>query len=182
MPEKLILVRHPQVTSDYRAVCYGRTDVALSNEGQAQIPELVTRLAAHRPTVIYHSGLTRTRLVAMELSQVTGTVCIEDQRLQEMNFGTWEGQTWQAIYEATGNAMDGFLNDPNHFAPLGGETTFAMRDRVLSWYHDLPAPGCVMAIIHGGPIAALRGTLGSIAVTDWPSLVPACGEFLEIAT
>ena len=106
-----------------------------------------------------------------------------DPRLAECHFGAWEGLRWDAIYADSGDAMMGLVTAPHAFRPGGdGETTFAMRDRVMAWVGDVVTreAGPIVAICHGGPIAAIRGTLSDAPVSDWPSLVPRYGEVVTV--
>jgi broad specificity phosphatase PhoE len=98
-----------------------------------------------------------------------------DPRLRERHFGEWERKRWDDIHAATGDAMLGMLTDPAGWRPPGGETTFELRDRVMCWYAELPATGTVLAVTHGGPIAALVGTLRGLPVGDWPKQIPPAG-------
>ncbi|TXG82322.1 MAG: hypothetical protein E6R12_11790 [Sphingomonadales bacterium] len=121
----LWLLRHPPVAVTWRARCYGVTDAPLARAAFA-LPE--------PPPVeqVVHSGLRRTRGPAEKLAAVLGVPRIEDAQWRERDFGTWEGQTWHAIYRATGDAMDGMLTDPEGFRPGGdGETTMELAWRVV---------------------------------------------------
>jgi broad specificity phosphatase PhoE len=57
-----------------------------------------------------------------------------------------------------------------------------MRDRAMDWLNEAVrgGEGAVFAICHGGPIAAIRGSLGGVPVTAWPTLVPRYGEIVTI--
>jgi broad specificity phosphatase PhoE len=57
-----------------------------------------------------------------------------------------------------------------------------MRDRVMAWLADAAQleTGSIVAICHGGPIAAIRGTLSGASVSEWPSLVPRYGEVVTV--
>jgi broad specificity phosphatase PhoE len=101
-----------------------------------------------------------------------GLVAVCDPRWLERGFGDWEGVSWEAIYRASGSAMDGMIDDPGSFRPGGGETTFEMRDRVMEGFGVLPGGRCLV-ITHGGPIAAVRGALAGLEVRDWP--IGGCG-------
>jgi D-serine deaminase-like pyridoxal phosphate-dependent protein len=61
---RVLLVRHCEVEDRYRHVCYGRSDVSLSQSGLAKSRELACQLAVEPITVVCHSGLTRTRILA----------------------------------------------------------------------------------------------------------------------
>ncbi|PIE02444.1 MAG: histidine phosphatase family protein [Acidobacteria bacterium] len=174
----LILIRHGQVHERYRGVCYGTSDVELSERGKTQSQTVASELANQPLARIYHSDVIRTRFLAELLAEMTNRQLFPDKRLRERCFGTWELQTWDAIYSQTGNAMDGMIDDPESFAPEGGESTFAFRDRVFSWYNQLPDRGTFAVVAHGGTIAALLGTLKHLPVRQWPDFIPACGKYV----
>jgi broad specificity phosphatase PhoE len=109
-----------------------------------------------------------------------GVPAIADTDLRERDFGTWELRNWSDIYAEVGHAMDGLILDPVSYAPPGGETTFALRDRALRWYARLPSEGLIVAITHGGPVAALRGALLGWTVERWPQLIPAYGSITRL--
>jgi broad specificity phosphatase PhoE len=176
---RILLVRHCQVGPEYRGLCYGQSDIELSSDGKAQSLRIAEQLATRPITHLFHSGLRRTCFLA-EL--VTSKVCvpaIADADLLERNFGNWELRTWDAIFAEVGREMNGLVLRPADYAPPDGETTFALRDRVLSWYRRLPTHGLIVAITHGGPIAALRGTLLGLAADRWPELIPEFGSITE---
>ena len=177
---RVLLVRHCEVASQYRQLCYGRSDVELSELGLEQSEELARRLAREPITHLFHSGLGRTSRLAEALDTLKGIPANASYLLRERDYGEWELQTWDAIYAATGDAMLGTLREPAGWRPPGGETTFEMRDRIMTWYHDLPKAGVIVAVTHGGPIAALLGTLSGRPVDEWPALVPPTGTVVEV--
>jgi broad specificity phosphatase PhoE len=141
---------------------------------------LAEQLGALPLTNLFHSGLRRTQFLAELVASRVGIPATADTDLRERDFGTWELRSWDKIFAEVGRAMDGLVLDPANYAPPGGETTLALRDRVLGWYRRLPPDGLIVAITHGGPIAALRGALGGWAVDRWPDLIPACGAISEL--
>ena len=175
MNRRVLLVRHPAVDARFAGVCYGASDAPLGPDGLAAADELAILLAREPVTHLYHSGLSRTAAVAERLAALTGVDAVSDTRLRERSFGEWELRTWDEIHADTGDAMMGTVSDPAGWRPPGGETTFELRDRVLAWYAELPPSGVIVAVTHGGPIAALRGVLAKAPVTEWPELVPRPG-------
>jgi broad specificity phosphatase PhoE len=166
----IILVRHTAVALAWRGRCYGRSDVPLSRAGKAAIAPLVAKLHRHNPDRIIHSGLKRTRALAEALGASTG-----DPAWQERDFGSWEGQSWAAIYRASGAAMDGMIDAPDEFRPGGGETTTELAQRAAAAYAALPTTGTTLIITHGGPIAAILGMQRGLQPRDWLTLVPPHG-------
>ncbi|MFM8581223.1 MAG: histidine phosphatase family protein [Planctomycetaceae bacterium] len=180
MSGKLLLVRHPPVAAEYRPCCYGQLDVPLSPEGEAMIPGLVEQLAAYPVARVWHSGLQRATAVAVALAERLQLAPLLEPRLKERHFGDWEGVPWSQIFQTSGDAMLKMISEPDTWTPAGGETTYAVRDRVLDWYAGLPVGECLVAIAHGGVICSLRGALAGLPVADWIPLIPPCGEVIEL--
>lgn len=137
---------------------------------------LVEQLAALKPGVIIHSDTVRTRAIAEPLADRLGTASIADPMWRERDFGTWEGQTWHAIYRATGNAMDGMMTDPENFRPGGGETTRALATRIAGAMRNLPPTNCIVVISHGGPIACARASRTGVPLQQLAALIPSTGS------
>jgi len=131
--------------------------------------------------------LRRARRITSLIEAQTGVRAIYSPDLRERDFGAWEKRSWDEIYAETGDAMDGMIDAPESWRPPRGETTFEMRDRVIQFLARALEPleldgAAAKAVVvgHGGPIAAIRGTLGNTPVVDWPKLVPRHGEVVEL--
>lgn len=178
MMRRVLLVRHTEVARAWKGRCYGQSDMALSRAGQSCARDLAGALAGWKPDRIVHSGLTRARILAEAVAALADVVPHADTAWQERDFGSWEGRSWAAIYRETGSAMDGMIDDPDGYRPGGGETTTTFAARALAAFHSLPH-GRIMVITHGGPIAAIAGSLRGLPPRDWLALVPALGASLE---
>jgi broad specificity phosphatase PhoE len=181
MQRRILLVRHCAVDSRYSGVCYGQSDVELSPEGCSHSLRVAEELSALPVTHLFYSGLTRAEHTASLLAIRVGIGAVADPALQERNFGSWELRRWDAIFDEVGDAMNGLILNPANYAPPDGETTFALRDRVLDWYRRLPPRGLIVALTHGGPIAVLSGTLLGLTPVHWPKLIPAHGAVTEVS-
>jgi broad specificity phosphatase PhoE len=180
LKSSLILVRHGPVADRYHGLCYGRSDVELSPRGEGRSRELAETLAALPVDRIMHSGLGRTCYLAQHLGQRLGLPACRAEALCERDFGRWELRSWDDLHREYGDTILKMVSEPGAFRPGGGETTFEMRNRVLEWFRGVPRDGLSVAVTHGGPIAALLGTLGNLPVAAWPGLIPPCGECVEI--
>ena len=176
----LHLVRHPPVSKAWQKRCYGQSDPGLSRDGMAMAETLVDQLAALKPDVIVHSDLARTRAIAEPVARRLGLKCVADPLWRERNFGDWEGQTWNAIYRATGNAMDGMIDDPEHFRPGGGETTYELIARIKRVLAGLPNLPSVIVIAHGGPIACAKLIADDLPIASLGANIPALGEIVTM--
>lgn len=178
----VILVRHGAVAARYRGLCYGRSDVELDPAGEEQHRRLAAELSSLPLRRIVHSGRIRTRRLAEALGEACGLEVVACELLQERDFGDWELQSWERIFAACGEEMTRMLTDPEGYRPGGGETTFELRDRVMRWYEALPHDGLTVAATHGGPIAALVGTLRGLPVEVWPQWIPPYGGTVWLPT
>jgi broad specificity phosphatase PhoE len=179
MTSGLLLVRHTEIAERYQGVCYGASDVELSANGIRNVHEVASRLAALPVTRIVHSGLTRTRILAECLGQLTNLAPICCAGLRERDFGAWELQSWNAIFEQQGDKIARIISEPESYRPGGGETTFEMRDRIAAAFRTLPRDGLTVVVTHGGPIAVFLGTQQNLPVPEWLTLIPAYGEIVH---
>ncbi len=176
----LILIRHTDVAADWQGRCYGASDVALSPSGEAAIAPIAAELAATGPARVIDSGRQRARRLAHAIAGQANCACASDERLCELNFGAWEGQSWSDIFAAVGHDMARLIHEPDAFAPPDGETVHAMRRRVVAAVVELGRTHGTILVTHGGPISAVRGTLANRPAKCWPGLVPDFGRALPI--
>jgi broad specificity phosphatase PhoE len=177
------LVRHTVISRHWSGRCYGQSDVPLSREGREAAKALAASIASMGVSRLYVSPLRRARFLGgLVVRENSSLEMVVDPRLKECHFGTWEGSTWDAIYAESGDEMMGLVHAPGTFRPGNdGETTYEMRDRVIAWLDDAIKDGApVLAICHGGPIAAIRGTVTGVPPAVWPSLVPRYGETITL--
>lgn len=178
---RVVLIRHTEVAAHWKGRCYGQSEVGLSAAGRAAARSLAADLALNPGTLIVASPLRRARFLGALIARRTSMQVALEPRLAECNFGTWEGRFWNDIYAGTGSAMMGLVTAPETFRPGGGETTFDLRDRAMTWLDGVRhSERQTIAVAHGGPIAAIRGTLSGAPVQDWPALVPPYGGIVEL--
>jgi len=139
------LARHP-ATSLPAGTCYGRLDVGLAADCW---PDFLEALAASGATRVWSSPARR----CVEPARATGLPIIIEPRLQELDFGTWEGRRWSDIPRPE---FDYWAADLLARAPHGGETGAALIVRVSAAWDAIIAPGKDCAVItHGGPLKVL---------------------------
>jgi broad specificity phosphatase PhoE len=182
MNSDLILIRHARVADCYRGICYGRSNVALGPEGIKESDTLAEIISGWPIRHLITSGAARARALAERIAERTGLAMTIEPALLERDFGAWEMRSWDAIYQEVGDALSGLIHEPETFRPPGGETTGELRVRVLSWYERRPRSGLTVVVAHGGPIAAIRGTLAGKAPVDWVTLIPEPGEWITLVS
>lgn len=165
-------MRHPAVAVE-EGVCYGHSDVALAYEPSVSSTALAMRLATLQvppPRVLLSSPLLRCATVAAAMAGDFGCAHSVDERLKEMNFGSWEQQRWDAIDRGL---LDEWAANFEHARAHGGESVAQFVARVQSW---LDAFGltreCSPAYVvtHAGVIRVIASLLLDVPVaraTQW---------------
>ncbi len=157
MAKELILLRHGYTGKRYRNRFVGSMDIPLDITGRKQAASLAKMLRFSPSVHCLCSPLKRARETA-EIAINSHKVSIEiDPDLQEVNFGRWEGMTFDEILAKYPEGVKGWANFENDFAFPGGESIkdFLARirriaDRIIANQADT-----VMAFAHGGVIRAL---------------------------
>lgn len=177
---RLWLVRHarPLVAP---GVCYGGLDVAADDKHtKASALRLHSALPPHI-TVIHSSPLRRCRQLADELFSLrANTAPIQlDARLQEMDFGTWEGRRWDDIARAE---IEAWIADFTRFRPGNGESLQQVLARVAQALHDAQQSGKdAVWITHAGVIRCVLWLLehghGEPKANEWTVAAPGFGEW-----
>jgi alpha-ribazole phosphatase len=146
---RVVLVRHPAPLI-VPGVCYGRRlDMAAAPAGN-----MVADPALTGALVVWTSPARRCLGVAGQVAAALEVPLRVDERLQELDFGDWEGQPWSAIPR---DDLDRWAADPLAFAPPGGESGAALIARVRSFQAGL-SQDCVV-VSHGGPLKVLEALL-----------------------
>lgn len=79
---------------------------------------------------------------------------IIDERLRELHFGEWEGQTWDALDNV---ALQIWMDDFVNVCIPGGESMLQMAERLRSFWNELVQTnqGKVAIVTHAGVIRIL---------------------------
>lgn len=147
---EITLVRHPPTVAP-ADVCIGRSDVACAAGWDVLAEGLHATLEP--PQRLYTSPLSRCRVFADWLASRWQLVPVVDARLQELDFGHWEGRRWSEIERAD---SDPWAADPLNVAPPGGECYGALLARVDDWLAEFgSAEQRIVVVTHAGPVRAL---------------------------
>ncbi|MBU3583308.1 histidine phosphatase family protein [Polynucleobacter sp. 15G-AUS-farblos] len=175
---KIWAVRHPKPLVA-NGVCYGQLDLEID---RSQLDVLAQAISSQLPKglPIYCSSLIRSLDLAKAIHRFRPEATIHsDSRLNEFNFGIWEGLFWSDIPKTE---IDIWVQEfPNYF--FGGkESVCGFIDRVKSILYELRDADQLILITHAGVIKALHflsqsnsGVLSDM--DDWPKQVIGFGEF-----
>ena len=156
---RLLLIRHAEPDEDARGRCYGRLDVGLSPAGLASAERLAESLRAVELDAVYVSP----RLRAVQTAAALGASRMDD-RLRELDFGEFEGRTYDEIEREHPEFFRSWMETPTLVRFPGGESYGELRQRVSAALADIVAANdnrTVALVSHGGVIrAALAIALG----------------------
>ncbi len=175
---KVHLVRHTSVVWDGSIVCYGNTDVAVRDTFETEAQHTLRRLSGLTPEAVFTSPLSR----ASQLATYCGYAhAIHDDRLKEMNFGSWEGRLWEDIIgdQEIGPFFERYINEPTP----GGESQQMQYDRVEDFILEKKAEGLhsILVFCHGGVINCARVLAGQVALREAFITIPDFGSLTTLS-
>lgn len=106
MAIKLILIRHGESEGNVQRKFSGFQDVNLTKKGIWQAERLAYRLKELPVDVVYCSDLKRARHTAEIIFGSRGIDIMPNSNLREMNFGIWEGYTFEEVMARYGNGNE----------------------------------------------------------------------------
>ena len=167
---ELILIRHGQTEWSLSGQHTGRTDIPLTDAGEATAKALAPRLARRRLAAVLSSPLSRATRTA-ELAGLTGVR--SDPDLVEWDYGGYEGLTAAQIQEARpgwdlwrDGVVPGGADHPGERLDQVAARTDAVLDRVRPLLDD----GDVAVVAHGH--------LARVLAVRWLGLDASAGRLL----
>jgi len=158
----LTFMRHPSIDLE-SGRCLGQADVDLSSAGESSLESLAEEACRLLPDRIVSSDLKRCRLLT---EQIAARLCIApvyDPIWREIDFGSWENRTWDAIRDEEGEALAEWAADFVTIAPPGGESFLQLQKRVVAGISRLdPGTAHVLIVTHAGVIRAAHAALSGL--------------------
>ena len=178
MASRLILLRHGRTGLSGRYV--GSTDVPLSEEGRAQIQGLRPGLAAMRIDALLTSPMLRCTQTAHLLG--LGLPLQLDPDLREIDFGRWEGKTFEEIEAQDPELVQEWAQGKEDFCFPGGEATAVFTGRMESAKNRLLSTdaGTMLLVAHGGVIRSLICGLLGLSLQNYLLFQVAKGHYSTI--
>lgn len=166
----LHLIRH---TSPHipEGTCYGRLDLDVSDTFAVEARQVQSKLE-NTYSNVFVSPLRR----CLKLAEYLNLSFEVDCRIQEMNFGDWEGVSWSDIDPAQINA---WADDIVGYRVPGGERFQDVLDRVGEFLSELPG-GDNLLITHSGVIKACWALRGGLSVEVAAKRSMGFGDYLSI--
>lgn len=159
----VILVRHtrPAVAD---GICYGQTDCDVAASFADDLRQILPRIEPF--DVLVTSPLRRCRRLANEIGAFFDTAPLIDERVKEMDFGSWEGIAWSDVPAAE---LDEWAENFLHARPHGGESVAMLRERTRAALSEFRASGKRHTVVtHAGVIRVAMARDQTPASFDYP--------------
>jgi len=149
----IFLLRHGKIGFSGRYV--GAMDVPLSSEGISQIEKLQVVFQDQNIDTIFTSPMLRCRQTCEIVFPEAVASC--DDNLKEINFGRWEGLTFEEISSKDPGIVDRWAEDVADFTFPEGESVDLFNKRVQKFATGLRAGQSenIVVVCHGGVIRSL---------------------------
>ncbi|MBP2000532.1 alpha-ribazole phosphatase [Paenibacillus shirakamiensis] len=163
------LVRHGRTQWNVERRYLGHMDIPLLDGGHAGLESLREELASTKFPIVQCSDLQRCRMTLERVRPDLKNIATFDERLREMDFGDWEGFTYEELKDIPRYRQ--WIDHPADHTPPQGESWTQLERRVLSVLEeivtrlkieDAPPEGeafQVLIVTHGGVIRLLRTVL-----------------------
>ena len=167
----LLLVRHgisEHNTSD--VISGGTSNPNLSQAGVKQVEEISKIIYNNKIDQVYASPLIRAKRTAQILTDFQKDI-ITDDRLKEMDFGSWEGQHAEGLKVKYPDAFDdlGTINSKYTKYAKDGETFEQVADRVEDFLAEIQPNSndkTIMVVCHGFVIRSLIARWFKLKIED----------------
>jgi alpha-ribazole phosphatase len=175
---RLILVRHGVTEWNEARKYIGSTDLPLTEKGREQARAAASSLREELITAVYSSAAKRAQQSAEIIGAQHDIELEAIPELNEMDFGAWEGMTFEQISEKWPNFIHRWLYTDEELPPEG-EALPRFKERVRSAVArivDSNPDGNVLVVAHAGPIKLIVcDSLGLEFSEIWRIRKDSCG-------
>lgn len=153
------LLRHGECEGG--KILRGHTDVAISPTGLFQMNAAVEQLTEDHNVEFNHifsSPLRRCSEFGLSLYLKSGVPLKLDSALKEINFGEWDGETLESLYQTSAQMIEMYWKNPWAMTPPDGESMLDFESRIDTlWQSVLTdyAGQTLLFITHAGVIRHL---------------------------
>jgi alpha-ribazole phosphatase len=156
--KKIIIIRHGAIDNQYRGLYIGATDVPLSEKGLKESAAIGKYIADINCDHIFASPMLRVRQTfETALSPEKIKTVKYKENLREINFGDWEGKTFDEIKKEYPDETNDWTKPANGFGFPNGSNLNDFHNGIDLFKKSMldSSGSSIMAFTHGGVILAL---------------------------
>ncbi len=165
---RVLFIRHAETEMAGR-FC-GHSDPDLNAQGRMQLSSLTGLLSAEPIDIVYSSDLRRASATAQAIAGVRQIPQVVRPALREIDFGQWEGLSWEQIEQTDAEYARKWIAGYPHLPAPAGENFQAFEARVLREVNHLlqGKRGPIAIVTHGGVLrVVLRHLCGCSDEEAW---------------
>lgn len=153
----IYLLRHGQTEENIKGSYYGNLDISLNEIGISQGKKAKDFFNGIKLDKVYVSGKRRTFEMAKLVLGQAKIEILQDNRINETNFGDFEGKTYEEIKELYPEECMCWQNNWKEFVPPNGESYTKLCERVKSFMEHIKKLECdnILICTHSGVIRAI---------------------------
>ena len=153
---------------------YGRKDLLLHADFPSELAAVRSKL-----DVVFDKIYSSPAFRCTELAKALDSSFLTDDRLQELDFGEWEGKTWDSVDQ---QALQAWMDDYVHICTPGGESMMQMHARVNAFWNELELLNYqkLAIVTHAGVIRLILAIVRQIELKDVFDIKIAYGEVIRI--
>ena len=159
----IIFLRHAQAKNNVERILAGRTKgIPLTEAGIQQAEKISTFLQPLKISTIYSSPIERALHTAEIVAKKLDLGCKIDDRLTEIEMGSFSGMQYEEMFAKYGNVFLKFYQDSPLIQQNGVETFSSVKKRVLDMVNDCSKKHegqNILLVTHMDPIKAMISTV-----------------------
>lgn len=181
MHKQITLIRHGALDSNLDDCYVGRLNAPLSDKGHSQARQLAKRLSTHNIDSLWCSPSLRAQQTVAPLVEHLARPCTIKVQLDEVNFGRWEGLTFEKICATDPELVDQWAKFSDDFSFPDGESQHDFHHRIAEIIEQIHAHSGHLALVtHGGVIRALLCQLLGFSKHDYLKFEVNRGAFVTL--
>ncbi len=152
------VTRHGQTEWNLNRRAQGHLDSPLTDLGRQQAAKLGDRIKDIDFDIAYCSSSGRTLQTTQIALGGRKVEIIQRDQLRELNFGDWEGKTWQEIEATNPEQLYNLWKDPANYQPQNGESIDQLITRIKAEFRRIAEKHLgqtVFVAVHGGVVKSL---------------------------
>ena len=172
---RALFIRHAETKMAGR-FC-GHSDPELNAQGRTQLASLADQLSAEPIDTVYSSDLRRASATAQAIASVREIPQVIRPALREIDFGQWEGLSWEQIEQMDPEYARTWIARYPHLPAPSGESFHVFEARVLREVNHLldGNRGPIAVVTHGGVLrVVLRHLCGCSDEEAWQQTQAYC--------
>ena len=170
---KVIFVRHGETLWNHSKRYQGQSDIPLNEKGIQQAKKVAQRLAGQTISAVYSSDLIRAVQTAEAIANEHSLQVVPLPEFREVNFGLWEGLTYEEIMAEWPEALSAIYAKPGSVCIPEGESFYDVQKRTaiglskcIANHHE----ETIVIVSHGGTMRILLCDALGLAIEKMWSL------------